>query len=50
MGRPAAVHAIKTGETAGFKVIITGAGRKRIHMVYVAFDGEALTYGFRDDF
>jgi len=56
MGRPAAVRAIKTfaenGATSpfGFKVIITGASRKRNYMVWVAFDGEALTYGFREDF
>jgi len=50
MGRGAAVNAIKTGQTSGFQVIITGTGRKRIHTVYVAFDGEALTYGFAADF
>lgn len=50
MGRPAAVHAIQTGAIAGFKVIITGTGRKRLHMIYVAFDGEALTYGLQGDF
>jgi len=56
VGRPATVHAIKTfratGSVApcGFKVIITGTGRKKVHTVYVAFDGEALTYGFAEDF
>lgn len=32
------------GGRAGFEVIITGTGRRRLHMLSVAWDGDALTY------
>ncbi len=56
MGRGAAANTIKdfrstnTPSMFGFQVIITGAGRKRNHVVFAAFDGEALTFGFQEDF
>lgn len=44
MSRPALRRAVADMNTAGFRVIITGTGRRRLHTLTVTFDGAALTY------
>lgn len=34
----------RMGDRCGFRVIITGTGRRRLHTVVGVFDGEALTF------